>query len=258
MLKIMTFNIRYGLAEDGDNRWERRKSLVSARIHAFDPDLIGLQECRDDGQAQFIKDSLPDYQFYGVRREGGGATDLEMAPILFRKSAFQVSRTGRFWLSETPRIPGSKSWDSVFARTATWVKLIHRRSGRMMAFLNTHFDYQPAAIEGSARLLKRWAAQTARQCPLIVTGDFNADKNSSAYQHLAGGGVLFDVFRQANPEGGNEATFHGFGHPDEEMAIDWILASSHFEGVTAEVDRTHEGGLYPSDHWPVTALLRWK
>ncbi len=42
MIKLMSFNIRYGLAEDGENRWERRKSLVVDRIKAFDPDLLGL------------------------------------------------------------------------------------------------------------------------------------------------------------------------------------------------------------------------
>ena len=41
MLKVMTFNIRYGTAEDGESHWERRKSLVIDRIKTFDPDLLG-------------------------------------------------------------------------------------------------------------------------------------------------------------------------------------------------------------------------
>jgi mRNA deadenylase 3'-5' endonuclease subunit Ccr4 len=59
----MTFNIRYGLADDGENRWENRKSLVIERIRAFDPDLLGLQECRDDFQAEFIKSHLGVFHF---------------------------------------------------------------------------------------------------------------------------------------------------------------------------------------------------
>jgi len=54
-------------------------------------------------------------------------TDVEMAPILIRKDAFQIVQTGRFWLSESPRKPGSKSWDAVFARTAAWAELRHPR-----------------------------------------------------------------------------------------------------------------------------------
>ena len=82
----MTFNIRYGTADDKENHWDHRKSLVIDRIKAFDPDLIGMQECRDDSQAEFIKNNLQGYGFHGVRREGGGDTMLEMAPIFFKDS----------------------------------------------------------------------------------------------------------------------------------------------------------------------------
>ncbi|MCG2786090.1 MAG: endonuclease/exonuclease/phosphatase family protein [Anaerolineae bacterium] len=52
MLKVMTFNIRYGTATDGDNPWTRRKNLVIERIRSFDPDLLGLQECRAEHRWQ--------------------------------------------------------------------------------------------------------------------------------------------------------------------------------------------------------------
>ncbi len=257
MIRVMSFNIRYGAADDGANCWDNRKALAVARIQAFDPDLLGIQECRDDAQADFVRNSLQGYEFYGVRREGGGSTALEMAPALFRQSTFRIVQRGYFWLSETPHEAGSKSWDSVFARTATWVELAHRPTGRSVVFLNTHFDYRPLAIKESARLLQQWVDQTARRHPIIVTGDFNADKNSTAYQQLTGGG-LFDVYRRAHPDRANEATSHGFGQPSKMAPIDWILASDHFEVVDAAVDLYHEGGLYPSDHYPVTAVLDWK
>ena len=156
MIRIMSFNIRCGNCDDGDNAWNQRKDRVLARIRAFSPDLLGVQECRDDAQAEYLKANLPEYQFYGVRRGGGGVTDVEMAPILIRKAAFQIVQTGRFWLSETPRKTGSKSWDAVFARTAAWAELRHRGSGRSLTFLNTHFDYMPQAIQGAAQQLRAW------------------------------------------------------------------------------------------------------
>lgn len=61
MIRVMSFNIRHGLADDGENRWEKRKSFTLARMRAFDPDLIGIQECRDDEQAEFLKNGLPEY-----------------------------------------------------------------------------------------------------------------------------------------------------------------------------------------------------
>jgi endonuclease/exonuclease/phosphatase family metal-dependent hydrolase len=256
MLKLMTFNIRYGIADDKENHWDNRKALVIDRIKAFDPDLIGMQECRDDLQAKFIKLNLADYGFYGVRREGGGDTALEMAPILFKESAFQLIQKGHFWLSDTPQIAGSNSWGSTFPRTATWVELLHQASGRSFIFLNTHFDYEPSAIDESAKLLKAWSNQITEKHPLIVTGDFNADKNSSAYQLLADDKSLFDVYKKAHPSNKNDGTYHGYGH--EETAIDWILATDHFEVNNAEIDRFHAGNLYPSDHYLVTAIIQWK
>jgi endonuclease/exonuclease/phosphatase family metal-dependent hydrolase len=255
-LKIMSFNLRYGTAPDGENGWYKRKPLALERIQAFAPDLLGLQECRDDEQAEFIKTNLPEYEFYGVRREGGKETALEMAPVLFRRAAFEELERGHFWLSETPEMVGSKSWNSTFARTATWVKLRHTATGHSLIFLNTHFDYHPPAVDGAARLLRGWLArQTA---PLIVTGDFNAEKNSAAYQLLAGGGALADAYRQVWPNGNaQEATFHGYGQTPE-LTIDWILISPHFQVMSASVDRTHAGNLFPSDHYPVLAELAWQ
>jgi endonuclease/exonuclease/phosphatase family metal-dependent hydrolase len=258
MIKVMSFNIRYGTANDGANSWHNRKVFALSRIQEFEPDLLGLQECRDDEQAEFVKTNLPAYQFFGAPRGGGGSTALEMAPILFRAAAFRLVRSGLFWLSETPHVAGSKSWDSAFARTATWVKLIHLPSGKPLTFINTHFDYQPAAIEASARVLQNWLAGVQEESPVILTGDFNADKNSAAYLRLVNNATLFDAHRLANPDLGDETTYHEFGKLNKRTAIDWIVVSDQFKVVHAEIDRAQAGDLFPSDHFPALAALDWK
>jgi len=253
MLKLMTFNIRYGSADDGENRWDNRKSLVINRIKSFNPDIIGMQERRDDFQAEFIKSHLQEYEFYGVQRAHEGDTALEMAPVLFKKSAFQLIQKGCFWLSDTPNIVGSKSWGAIFPRTATWVELTHMESGTSFFFLNTHFDYEPSALNESARVLKEWISQNAKDQPTLLTGDFNAHKDSSAYWQLTEDG-LFDVYKIAHPNDSTAGTFHGYGQVSD--PIDWMLASGHFEVIAAEIDRYHEDKLYPSDHYPVTVVLQ--
>ena len=40
--------------------------------------------------------------------------------------------------------------------------------------------------------------------------------------------------------------------------IDWILVSDHFRVLDAQIDRTRVGNLFPSDHYPVMAVLDWK
>jgi endonuclease/exonuclease/phosphatase family metal-dependent hydrolase len=257
MIKVMSFNLRYSTADDGENRWERRRRLVVDRIRVFNPDLLGVQECRDDLQAEYLKSSLPEYRFIGVRRGGDGESAVEMTPILYKQSTFDEIEKGHFWLSETPDISGSKSWGSLFPRTVTWVKLRDKKSGRSVVFLNTHFDHKSeTALTQSAGLLRKWAQKSAQKHPVILVGDFNADKNTTAYSQLACSGLLYDVYRRAHPDGDKEETYHGYGKSGVQSPIDWILASEHLETVGAEIDRYGERGLYPSDHFPLTAVLR--
>lgn len=255
MLRVMSFNIRYRLAPDGPNCWEARKPLVIERVRAFDPHLLALQECRDDEQAAYVRESLPEWDFYGVPRGGGDQTALEMAPVLFKRSEFERVDAGCFWLSRTPAVPGSKSWGAAFARTVTWVRLLHLPSRRELTFLSTHFDLHPPAITGAARLLQGWAQAAAQAGPVILCGDFNAPKDSPAYRQMTGDGPLRDVYRQLHPASQAEATFHGYGDPAALASIDWILASAHFQVLSAAVDATLPGGRYPSDHYPLNAVL---
>ncbi|MCL2457340.1 MAG: endonuclease/exonuclease/phosphatase family protein [Desulfobulbus sp.] len=260
MIRVMSFNIRYGLAPDGENHWHNRKRLALTRIQAFGPDLVGLQECRDDEQqAAFIRQGLPGYHFYGIHRGGGGDTALEMAPLLFRQATFTLLDAGCFWLSETPEVPGSMSWGSAYARTVSWAKLSCRATGRVLTYANTHFDYEPEAVVNHARCLRHWLDQVGKEMPLILTGDFNADKAGESYLLLTGGG-LGDAFRLAHPHGQDEITYHAYDDLEdkERAAIDWILVSNHFRVKEVQVDRSREGRLFPSDHYPITALLDWR
>ena len=196
--------------------------------------------------------------FSVVPRGGDSVTSSEMAPILVKRSAFLIKQWETFWLSETPYIPGSKNWGSVFPRTVTWVSLIHTDTGRPLIFVNTHFDYEPSAIQGSARFLKDWIDKSIGQHPLLITGDFNADKGSAAYRQLTSGNLqLMDALRSGNVPQENEGTFHGFGSEIHPPPIDWMLASSHFAVLHAAIDRHQEGNLFPSDHYPIMATLEW-
>jgi endonuclease/exonuclease/phosphatase family metal-dependent hydrolase len=139
------------------------------------------------------------------------------------------------------------------------VTLIHPAFHRSLTFANTHFDYEPSAIEKSARMLKEWIEEGIEHHPLLVTGDFNADKNSSAYRQLTSGNPqLLDVFRTGHAVKENEGTFHGYGMETTPQPIDWMLVSDHFSVLSARIDRYHTGNLFPSDHYPITATLDWK
>lgn len=260
--RVMSFNLRTATFIDATNHWNHRKDLAVQSIKKFSPDLLGTQECQAS-QARYLKSHLPGYQFVGAGRNNG-KEDGEMCAIFFRSDRFVKLDEGHFWLSETPDRPGSKSWGSAFKRMVTWVRLAPRDgNGRAFYFFNTHMDNssEMARVQG-AWLLRRKIDQIADGRPVIVTGDFNTDSDTTPYQLLVRGpqdwrGYLIDSYRQINPvPASNEGTRHSFHGNTSGDRIDWIISTNNFTTVDARIDRTHYNGQYPSDHFPVTAVLK--
>jgi endonuclease/exonuclease/phosphatase family metal-dependent hydrolase len=258
-LRVMSFNIRYATAPDGENAWSRRSDLLVDTIRRFNPDLLGTQEVLAS-QADFLSEQFSDDKFVGVGRDDGKRHG-EFSALLYRSSRFELVDSGTFWLSEKPDRPGSKSWDSSLPRIATWVRLRDRaNAGHEFCFLNTHWDHRgPKARLESAGIIRRWLAEHAAGVPIIVTGDLNAGEETDAYRVLAsadGPPQLLDSYRTLHAEQKpDEATFHGFSGKRDGVRIDFILHTPDFKTKQAEIDRANQQGRYPSDHYPVTALL---
>jgi endonuclease/exonuclease/phosphatase family metal-dependent hydrolase len=263
-LRVMSFNIRTATANDGRFSWPQRKHLVIERIRAFDPDLLGLQECMEGEQAGFIQEQLPDYVFLATRRGDDTPRGREMAPLLWRRDAFARLDSGFYWLSRTPEKPGSRLWGARFPRTVTWARLQPAGQGeKTLVMFNTHFDHLPWSSARAAHILLSLIDGVAGGGPAILTGDFNARTGSAAYKILTGiaapGGpelaasALYDAHADLPAAMG---TFHSYGRIRRPFTIDWVLTSPHFELLNSDVDTTHRDGLYPSDHYPLTATLR--
>jgi endonuclease/exonuclease/phosphatase family metal-dependent hydrolase len=61
---VMSLNLRFGLADDGDNSWQNRKSAYPALFESAEPDFIGMQEA-NDFQIDDLVRILPDYRYIG-------------------------------------------------------------------------------------------------------------------------------------------------------------------------------------------------
>lgn len=259
-ISVMAFNIRFGTAQDGDNAWPHRRDLVAETILRREPDLLGLQESVAF-QVEFLAERLPGYEVYSVGRTP--APGAESCALFFRKNRFEKMGQGTFWLSETPEVAASKSWDSSLPRIVSWVRLRETSSDLVILFANTHFDHiGPEARLESARLVRTRLAEIADGAPVVLTGDFNCGEGSEPYLALTEGeGALLDTHREQSPasDPAAESTFTGFGLQPGAARIDWILCSPNWGIVSAEIDR-HRGkdGRYPSDHEPVHATLRLK
>ncbi len=263
-VRVMTFNIRYGTANDGENHWDKRKEFLVETIKAFSPDLLGTQETLDF-QRDYLAHQLPDYGVLGVGRDDGKEQG-EMMALYYRKSRFTGLGEGHFWLSEMPQTPGSKSWDTSLPRMVTWVKLrdSQRDAAQPILFLNTHFDHRgPQARLHSAELVRERVTALGKGCSVIVTGDFNSGEGSPPYKALFGeqegqASPIIDCYRAVHRERAkNEGTATAFkASATSGSRIDWIGCSRDWQVVSAEIDRTERGGRTPSDHFPVEAVLR--
>jgi endonuclease/exonuclease/phosphatase family metal-dependent hydrolase len=256
-LTVMTYNLRYGTAKDGDNAWDLRKDLLVENIRQQDPDILGTQEGLDF-QLDYIKEKLgPNYRWFGIARDGDGTG--EHSAVFYRCDRLAPVETGNFWLSETPDRPGTLSWDTHLNRLATWARFIHLASGRSFYYYNTHLDHasEEARFEGARLIAKHFMPQLVSQ-PVIVTGDFNAVAEASdPWRVLTAAGGLHDAWCAAKAHSGPECTFNGFKplEPGAKGRIDWILVppSAQVDSCTI-VDRTPDG-RFPSDHFPVVARI---
>lgn len=257
-LRVMSFNIRLGVANDGENRWDLRKDLVVKTIRDYNPDLLGLQEVFPM-QEEYLRKNFPDYLYYG-RSRLVNPKDGEACSVMFRKERFEAIKKSTFWLSETQDEPGSKSWDSSLPRIANLVGLTDKQAvGKKLIFINTHFDHRgKKAREEAAKIIKNRVSTLEKGVGVVITGDFNSGEGSKPYQFLVGGNLI-DTFRIAHPtRTEKESTFTAWKGRLIGNRIDWVLCSPNFRVLSAEINRTNDNGRYPSDHYPVTATLNYQ
>jgi len=262
-LRVMSFNIRYANKADAADAWSQRTELFFNTVNAFGPDLVGFQEVIAV-QHDALTAHLTDYAFVGVARDDGKRKG-EWSPIAYRKSRFAALDHGNFWLSETPEVIGSKSWDAAITRICSWVRLRETATGREFLFANTHFDHKGVvARQEASRLISARLPLIAAGLPAILTGDLNIDEDNPAYAVLTRPTAptairWIDSFRAVYPtRSPDELSFNGFKGGTVGSRIDFIFHTADFTATAAAIDRTSRAGRYPSDHYPVTAVLQFK
>ena len=254
-LRVMSFNIRYGTANDGEDHWDKRKDFLVDVVRSEAPDVMGVQEALYPQLAYILK-ALPEYAMVGVGRDDGVRAG-EYTAILYRTAKLSVSRSDTFWFSDTPERVASKHWGNTITRICTWAQFA-TPEGQPVYVYNVHLDHQSQpSREKSATLLRGRVDARDPKAPVIVMGDFNAGEKNPAVASMVEGGELRDTFRVAHPSAAPVGTFTGFkfGQVSGEK-IDHIFASAEWEVVEAAIVRTDRNQRYPSDHFPVTAVLR--
>lgn len=252
-LSVMSFNVRYGTAPDGVNRWEVREPRVAQFLRKRKPDLIGVQEALSN-QIDSMQRALGGYLSVGVGRDDGKEGG-EFSAILYNPKRLRLMRSDTFWLSETPATPGSKHWGNNPPRICTWAFFKDKASGKYLYHFNTHLDHrsQESREKGMALILRRIVERPTYD-PVILTGDFNADERNPVVAQ-ANDVYLRDTFRILHPDAKEVGTTHGFTDRLSAEKIDFIFTGPEWKVIAAEHLKDRVGGFWVSDHLPVTATL---
>ena len=254
-LNVMSFNIRYDNENDGDNSWKYRKELVVSIILSNLPDLLGVQESKPS-QTNFLKEQLGNiYYFYGRGRDYNDSD--ECVGIFYNKKRFVALDKGTFWLSDKRYQPGSVLENSYFPRISSWAKFFDDYKKQFVWYFNTHFDHLSASIrKRNAEIL---LDEIEKICGLneniILSGDFNANDGEDCINLIKK--------RLSDSCKNSEYTFHNFWGLNIFIGkIDFIfigknLECSEFKNIktTAKIKGKDR---YPSDHYPIKALLKYK
>jgi endonuclease/exonuclease/phosphatase family metal-dependent hydrolase len=256
-LEVMTFNLRY--AGGGTvNTWAQRRPVTGDLLTTERPDLIGTQEGLPEQLRDITGDLGPRYTYIGLGRDGGDRG--EHMAIFYDRARLRPRTSGNFWLSTTPEVPGSVSWNGFRTRMVTWVLFDDLATGKRFYAVNTHLDNESedARRHGAQLIMARLARFDP--LPIVLTGDFNtsAQPSSQVYHRLVDQAGLRDTWLTAARRGPAFQTIHNFEDelvPDGVRA-DWILTTPGVTALAALMNTRRIGTQYPSDHLPVEVRLR--
>lgn len=189
---LVTYNIRYASKGDrGTRSWDARKETTIKYLTESGAGIFGLQEVLHS-QLQDVAKAIPGFKYVGVGRDNG-LTKGEYSPIFYDPQRWVLDEKdhGTFWLSETPEVPGSKSWGNQITRICTWARLVGK-DGQPLYVYNTHWDHQSQpAREQSARLILEMISRRAQKDePFVLMGDLNATTDNKAVKTLLSSGIL--------------------------------------------------------------------
>lgn len=265
--KVLTCNIRVALADDEKtgNGWKSRKDICAGVMRRQNPDIICMQEVLRE-QNEDLKKAFPHFMslgFEGPEMDEFQDNDYHFIaknPIFFSLKRYELLGAGGFWLSETPLVAGSKSWDTARARNANWVRLKDKESGKELRVVNLHLDHiNQTAREKQMQVILQEAAQYPAGFHQVLTGDFNASAANHVYDMVeeAGWSDSYTAIH-GNAEAGftvHEFQGENYVKKGKGRKIDFIFSKGGWQAKSAAIIKDNVNGHYPSDHYFVSAEL---
>ncbi len=242
--------------------WSNRRKLTENIIRSQNADIICMQEVLRP-QAMDLQEAFPKFESFGfpgpfMDAHPEGYHGVTKNVIMFSRDQYEMISAGGWWLSETPLIAGSQSWDAARGRHVNWVRLKDRRTGREFRVLDTHFDHKGQnSREEAAKMILAESAQYADNFPQLLAGDFNVGVKNPVYGIITNGGWT-DTYTAVHGAADPGKTFHGLKGPAHVTKsttgkIDFIFCRGAVKPLATRIIRDNEDGRYPSDHYFVSA-----
>jgi endonuclease/exonuclease/phosphatase family metal-dependent hydrolase len=251
---ILTLNLRFGLADDGPQAWMHRRPRLRQFIEAHTCDFMVFQEA-NDFQIDFLAECLPEYAIIGKRHP---APPFWQNNVILYRAPWKLDQSDHFYLSPTPDIP-SRFAASHWPRQCTMGRFT--AGPHELVCATTHLDFDETVQADSAKIILARIERMASNRPVILAGDFNCTPTSICHavftrpQHTTR--PRRPAFQNAL-EPSFPGTFHDFKGGNGSRCIDWILYRGAIAMHHASVIPFTADTIYPSDHYPVTAVFLWK
>ena len=245
-ISVMSFNLQSW------NRPETRYDSVAAQITAKMPDSLGIQE-GTTGWMAALTSRLTVYEEVGIPRQITGG---EYSSIYYRKDKFNLITWGTKWLTSTPDTM-SKVDGAEYHRIVTYVLLERKSDGKRFIHANTHLEHQSGTKADNVRraqlgyLLDIIESINTGNYPLVITGDFNADKDGATYNFLPENGLQNVAVLAESGDSANTYTFNALASAGDTTPriIDFIFVEENGKFDVKLYDVCNDATV--SDHFPV-------
>jgi endonuclease/exonuclease/phosphatase family metal-dependent hydrolase len=252
----MTLNLRRRVPRPAGHpdAWERRRDAVVALVTSEHPTVLAVQEALPSQERELTAALGSRWQalLVGRGRHGEG----ERVGLFLDRDRCRVVEQRSWMLSRRPARPGSRSWGSLFPRHVVGAVVDDLATGARFLALGTHLDVFSgwARVQG-ARLIGRIVRQ--RGFPAVVMADWNSPVGSAPWRVLADAGVVDSWPRASRRETAEYGTYPHYGEPRVAgRRIDGVLTTEDVVVTRAAVDVRRPGGVWPSDHAAVHAVVR--
>lgn len=258
-VKIMSYNLDQA---NGDKTTQQ--NAVLSRMVTEAPDLIGVQE-ETCAWRDFLKPALEIEGYEHVLKFRGNPPYDEASGVFYKVDRFALKDSGTFWLSDTPDSPGTAtSWGALYPRVCSWLLLTDKKTGRDIAYFNTHFSYVSEFVRTqSAQLIL--SRISALGVPAFFSGDLNfaSEREPGTYGILT---AALDDSRTAASKTTDGCTFHDYGKKPGELdsggentiasvPIDYIFCTKDDFTAMEFAILSENGPVYSSDHYAITATF---